>query len=277
MFAAVQSVWGAAFGAFFLPFRALGPWAAMAAVSLLTGLLMLFIFKKTSNQDGILRTKNLIKAHLLEIRLYKGDFGQTMRSQGRILAANGRYLGYAVKPMLVMFVPVLLLLLQLDVWYGARSLKPGESAIVKVLLDPSASPMRTPLSIEAPAGLTVETPALRIEEEKEIDWRVRADSVGLHELRFSLDGGSFAKTVAVGQAPLKTKIVPRRVRSGGWDALNHPGEALLPSNLPVVSVEVAYPPAALSLFGWRMHWLVAYFLLSIVFGFGLKGFFKVEI
>jgi uncharacterized membrane protein (DUF106 family) len=277
MFAAVQSVWGAAFGALFLPLRVLGPWAAMAAVSLLTGLLMLFIFKKTSNQDGILRTKNLIKAHLLEIRLYKGDFGQTMRSQGRILLANGRYLGFAVKPMLVMFVPVLLLLLQLDVWYGARSLKPGESAIVKVLLDPSASPLRTPLSIEAPAGLTVETPALRIEEEREIDWRVRADVAGLHELKFSLDGRSFTKTVAVGQAPLKAKIVPRRVRSGGWDALNHPGEALLPAALPVISVEVAYPPAGLSLFGWRMHWLVAYFLLSIVFGLGLKGFFKVEI
>ena len=277
MFAAVQSVWGAVFGAFFLPFRALGPWAAMAAVSLLTGLLMLFIFKKTSNQDGILRTKNLIKAHLLEIRLYKGDFGQTMRSQGRILLANGRYLGYAVKPMLVMFVPVLLLLLQLDAWYGARSLRPGESAIVKVRLDASAAPTRTPLAIEAPAGLTVETPALRIDEEQEIDWRVRADAAGLHEIRFSLDGGSFTKTVAVGQPPLKTRIVPRRVRSGGWDALNHPGEALLPSNLPVVSVEVAYPPAGLSLFGWSMHWLVAYFLLSIIFGFGLKGLFKVEI
>jgi uncharacterized membrane protein (DUF106 family) len=277
MLAAVQSVWGAAFGAFFLPFRAFGPWAAMAAVSLLTGLLMLFIFKKTSNQAGILRTKNLIKAHLLEIRLFKSDFGQTMRSQGRILLANGRYLGYAVKPMLVMLVPIMLLLLQLDVWYGARSLQPGESAIVKVTLEASATPLRTPLSIEAPAGLTVETPALRIEEEREIDWRIRADAAGLHDLKFSLGGGSFTKTVAVGQAPLKTKIVPLRVRSGGWDALNHPGEALLPSNMPIVSVEVAYPPARLSLFGWRMHWLVAYFLLSIVFGFALKGLFKVEI
>jgi uncharacterized membrane protein (DUF106 family) len=277
MFAAVQAVWGAAFGAFFWPFRALGPWAAMAAVSLLTGLLMLFIFKKTSNQAGILRTKNLIKAHLLEIRLFKNDFGQTMRSQGRILAANGRYLGYAVKPMLVMLVPILLLLLQLDVWYGARSLRPGESAIVKVKLDAAAGPLRTALSIEAPAGLTVETPALRIEEQKESEWRIRADTAGLHELKFSLDGGTFTKTVAVGQAPLKAKIVPLRVRSGGWDALNHPGEALLPSELPVVSVEVAYPPARLSLFGWRMHWLVAYFLMSIVFGFALKNVFKVEI
>ena len=277
MAAAVQSVWGAAFGAFFWPFRALGPWAAMAAVSLLTGLLMLFIFKKTSNQAGILRTKNLIKAHLLEIRLFKNDFGQTMRSQGRILLANGRYLGYAVKPMLVMLVPIMLLLLQLDVWYGARSLYPGESALVKVTLDGSATPLHTPLTIEAPPGLSVETPALRIEEEREIDWRIRADRAGLYALKFATDGGSFTKTVAVGQAPLKTKIVPLRVRSGGWDALNHPGESLLPSSLPVLSVEVAYPPARLSLFGWRMHWLVAYFLLSIVFGFALKGVFKVEI
>jgi hypothetical protein len=277
MFAVINSVWGPVFGAFFLPFRALGPWAAMAAVSLLTGLLMLFIFKKTSNQAGILRTKNLIKAHLLEIRLYKNDFGQTMRSQGRILLANGRYLAYAVKPMLVMFVPILLLLLQLDVWYGARSLRPGESAIVKVKLEKTADPLRTALTIEAPPGIAVETPALRIGEEKEIDWRVRASVRGVHELKFGLDGKSFTKTIAVGQTPLETKIVPRRVRSGGFDALNHPGEALLPADGPVVSVEVAYPPARLKLLGLSMHWLAAYFLLSIVFGFGLKGIFRVEI
>jgi uncharacterized membrane protein (DUF106 family) len=276
MIGAINAALSAAFGAFFGLFRALGPWPAMLAVCLLTGLLMLFIFKKTSNQDGIRRTKNLIKAHLLELRLYKSDFGQTMKSQGRILLANGRYLGHALKPMLVMSVPILLLLVQIDVWFGARSLRVGESAIVTVKLDKTAGPMRTPVSLQAAAGVVVETPPLRIEEESEIDWRVRANAAGIHTLTFGLNGETFTKTVAVGQAPL-SKIVPARVRSRGLAALEHPGEPTLAADLPVASVGIAYPPARISLFGWRMHWLVAYFLLSIIFGFGLKGVFKVEI
>ena len=113
---------GGLFDALFAVLGRLGPEASMAVVSLLVGLFMLFIFKRTSNQAGIRRAKDRIKAHLLELRLYKSDFGQTMRSQGRILAANGRYFLHALKPMLVIVVPILLVLVQLDARFGARAL-----------------------------------------------------------------------------------------------------------------------------------------------------------
>ena len=277
----LNGLFTAAGGALLAPFRPLGPWAAMIAVSLLTGVLMLLIFKTTSNQAAILRTKNLIKAHLLELRLYKHNFGQTMKSQGGILLANGRYLGHAIRPMLVMLVPILLLLLQLDLRFGARSLRVGETVLVKVKLDPEAAPVRTPVALEASAGLIVETPPLRIDkqsegEDNEINWRVRASAAGFHELKFVLDGGSFSESVAVERAPL-TAIVPLRLRSRGLAALGHPGGTALPGGLPVAAVEVAYPADRLSLFGWRMHWLVAFFGLSVIFGFALKGVFKVEV
>jgi hypothetical protein len=33
----------------------------------------------------------------------------------------------------------------------------------------------------------------------------------------------------------------------------------------------------MDLFGRHLHWLVVYFVLSIIFGFAFKGVFKVEI
>ena len=33
----------------------------------------------------------------------------------------------------------------------------------------------------------------------------------------------------------------------------------------------------MNLSGWHIHWLVVYFALSIILGFGFKGVFKVEI
>ena len=57
----------------------------MMAVSLLTALLMLFVFQLTSNQAGIRRAKDRIKAHLLELRLFKDNMRVTLWAQGGIL------------------------------------------------------------------------------------------------------------------------------------------------------------------------------------------------
>jgi hypothetical protein len=267
---------GGLFDALFAALGRLGPEGSMAVVSLLVALFMLFIFKKTSNQAGIRRAKDRIKAHLLELRLYKSDFGQTMRSQGRILAANGRYFLYALKPMLVMIVPILLVLVQLDARFGSRALEPGETALLKVKVEPSVGLTGLEPVLEAPAGIFVETPPLRIEEEHEVDWRVRAVTKGVHALTVRIGDLTANKNLSVSR-PLPAKVVPLRVRRGGTAELLHPGEKPLPKGFGIVSIEVAYPSDRLSYFGWRVHWLVAFFLLSILLGFGLKGVFKVEI
>jgi hypothetical protein len=238
---------------------------------------MLAVFKAASDQAGIRRTKDRIKAHLLELRLYKHDFGQTMRSQGKVLLANGRYLGHALRPMLVMLAPILLLLFQLDAWFGARPLAVGERALVKVKLAAGTNPLTTPLVLEAPAGLAVETPPLRIEEEREVAWRIRAVATGRHDLKLAGAGGEpIPAAVAVGPGKLR-KILPVPAETGFFRQLEHPGGLSLPKGGPVESITIAYPAARLSLFGWRLHWLVAFFVLSIVFGFALKGVFRVEI
>jgi hypothetical protein len=265
---------GALFDVLMAPFRRIGPGAAMMSISLITGLLMLWIFKKTSNQAGIRRAKDRIKAHLLELRLYKDSLGQSFRSQGGILAANGRYMAHALRPMLVMIVPVLLILIQLNLWFGAAPLKTGESAIVKVKLAPGQSALATDIVLTAPAGLTVETPSLRIEEDREIDWRVRADSSGRHLLIFRLDGRDIAKSLVV-EGPALSKVSGMRTRGVGGEFFN-PGEKALPKDAPILSIEIGYPPRRLPFLGLRLPWLVAFFVLSIVFGFALKGVFKVE-
>jgi len=236
---------------------------------------MLLIFKKTSNQDGIRRAKNIIKAHLLEIRLYKNDLGGSFRAQGAILGANLRYMGYALRPMAVMIVPLLLILAQINLRYGAASLSRGGRALVKMILAEGTSAVGTPVSLSAPDGITVETPPLRIEEEREVDWRIRGDGPGGHLLSFTIGGMTVTKRVSVEErAP--AKIAALRSRRF-LDLLLSPGETPLPKDVPVVSIEIVTPSPRLALLGMRVHWLVAFLALSIIFGFALKGVFKVEI
>jgi len=273
---ALNAVLGKIFEVLFLAFRGLNPWFGMVFISFLTGLLMLFVFSRVSNQAGIKAVKNRIKAHLLEIRLYQDSLPVQLKAQSRIVLANFKYLGYSAKPMLILIVPLVLMLTQLNLWFGSRSLRPGEEALLKIRLEEGRNPMNVKIMVEPPEGLEVETAVLRLEEETEIDWRIRAVRNGLHALTFRLDGRVFTKTVAVGQSPL-SRISPVKSRRGILPEFLNPGEAPLPPGLPVERVEVVYPGLKLAAFGIGFHWLVAYFLLSILFGFALKRPFKVEV
>ena len=276
MMSVFNSALNAIFDVLFFPFRPLHPWFGMAFISLLTGLLMLFIFRRTSNQAGIRRTKDRIKAHLLELRLFKDNMRVTWSAQGRILRANLRYIGYSFRPLLVMIIPLILILVQMNFWFGYKALDIGEAAILKVRLDETVNPLEIDAALEAPPSVVVETPPLRLEEEREIDWRIRAQSPGRESLVIRVGGQDFAKTVSVSGKSL-SRISPRRVRRSFFAELFYPSEKPLPSSPFIRSIEVVHPVKKLSVLGLRLHWLAAYFILSIVFGFALKRPFKVEI
>jgi uncharacterized membrane protein (DUF106 family) len=273
---AFNSIFGAVFHLMFYLFQGMSPWIGMIVVSLLTALLMLFFYRYTSNQKGIKKVKNRIKAHLLELRLYKDEIATTFKAQGNLLISTFRYMGYNIVPMLFMMVPVVLIIIQLIFWFEYGSLNIGQTAILKVKLNETLNPMNVELSLEPPSGIAVETPPLRIAEDREICWRLRAEKVGVHDLALRIQNQVVTKTVSVGGAPL-AKISPVRVQKNFLDQLLYPAESPIPKDSPVKRIEISYPYKSMSFFGFKLHWLIPYFLLSIIFGFALKGFFKIEI
>jgi len=271
-----NSLFGKIFDALFYPLRSMSPWIGMTVVSFLTGLLMLFVFKWTSNQKGIKQVKNKIKAHLLELRLYKDSLAISLQAQGNILRCNLRYIGYSVKPMMVMILPLILILIQLNFWFGYQSLTTNQSALLKVKLKENQNPMQISLEIEPSPELNLETPPLRIEEFKEINWRFSAKEQGIHQLTLTIDGETVTKRVSVAQKAL-SKISPLKTGKSFIKQVLYPTESPIKDDLPVKSIEIQYRTQSMNLFGWHIHWLIVYFVLSIIFGFAFKGVFKVEI
>jgi len=261
---------------FLLPFTDLNPWAGMIFISLLTAILMLFIYKKTSNQSGIKEAKNLIKGYLLEIRLFQNDFGIFLGGLKRLLSANLRYLAYNLKPLLVMILPIFLLLAQMNLWFGYNVPQPGETLLLKVEFNQAVEVDRLNLEVEAPAGVIVDSPPLRIIDENEVNWRLKIVELRGGQLVIKNGGQKYAKDISLPQSKL-ARVSAIRVNQNIWEQLLNPGEKPLPRDAEIKKIEVVYPSARLNLFGLKIHWLIAYFVLSIIFGFGLKGWFKVEI
>jgi len=257
----------------FWPFVGRGPWPGLIAISLVTGVLALAVFRVCSNQRGIRAVKDQIMAHLLEVLLYRDELRVVMRAQARLFVDNLKYLAHALVPLACMIVPVGLLLLQTDLRYGRRPLRLDEQAVVTVKLRPG-SPSLAEASLVAPAGLEVETPPVRIPSLQEVSWRLKAVSAGDHELHFSVAGSEFTKRVVVGDSA--RRIVGRRVRDGVWQPLLHPGEAVLDADQPVEWVAVEYPDAPVRFLGWRLHWVWPFFVLTMVFGYALKKPLRVQ-
>ncbi|MDI6845873.1 MAG: hypothetical protein QME28_07020 [Candidatus Saccharicenans sp.] len=260
----------------FMPLASFHPWIAMLVISLLTALLMLFVYKKTSDQAGIKRARERIKAHLLEIRLYQNDFRTQLNSQKELLAANLRYLSYNLKPLLVMIIPIFLLLAQLNLWFSYRIPAKDETFLLKARFIKSVDLMKLNLEVETPAGLQLETPPVRIIDEAEVSWRLRVTGATGKPVIITVDGERYLKSIPATNRSL-TRVSPVRVRKNLWQELLHPGEKPLPADSLLTRVELVLPESRLEFAGISFHWLVAYFLLSIIFGFALKGVFRVEI
>lgn len=261
-------------GIFYL-FISLNPWVAMVVVCLLTGIFMLLIFRYTSNQKGIRQAKDKIKAHFLELRLFKEDFSLMMRAQGKILRYNLIYMKHSLKPMLIMILPLVIVLVQFNFRFGFRPFKANEEVIVGITFSEPLPLQAMDISLEAPEGLEVETPPLRIDSLHQVDWRLRAKEAGNYILSIRIGEELFTKMVTVSDE--LCQLSPRRVSRSFFQEFLYPSEPALPSNYPVSHIEVKYPTRHLNLGGWNIHWLIVFFVLSIAIGFALKGMLKVEI
>lgn len=276
MISIFNSVLNKIFEIIFFPFQNINPWFGMIFISLATGLFMLFIFKLTSNQEGIKQTKNKIKAHLLELRLYKDDLGASFKAQGNILVSNLKYIKYSIKPLLVMIIPVILILIHSNFWFAYDSLALKEKALLKITLSEGYVPTESDIQINSNDAVKIDTPPLRINETNEINWRILPLKKGVHEIKIKAGQNTVTKKVTVNQKPL-TKISPIKQKKRLIDQILYPAEKPLEKNSPVKSIEVTYPSSGFTVLGQRIHWIIVFFVLSIIFGFSFKGLFGVEI
>jgi len=262
--------------AMFSPFQAVSPWIALAVFSLVTGVVMLLIFRLVSNQAGIRRAKARVVSELLVIRLFKDDPWMTVRGLGGALRANLGYLRHAVVPIAVMIGPVGLILVHLEPWFGSVPVRPGAATRVAVILDaPLGRPLPEIRLLPSGAGAyRGETPPLRIPSLSEVDWRVRIEGEGVSELRFAVGDRTITKDLVSGAGLHRVTAV--RTGGGLLATLLHPGEPTLDPALGIREILVDYPARDFSALGVSMPWWLAFFILTLVFAFLLKKPLGVE-
>jgi len=262
-----------------IPFRGLAPLVGVLFWSVVTGIAMLLVFKKTSNQEALAEVKRRIHGCLFEIRLFNDDLRAILRAQGEILRHNLTYLRLSVVPMLWVLPPLILLMVQLHAFYGFRALHPGEKALVTAELGdgwqemPADAGSRPAISLELPEGLALETPGVWVPSLAQMTWRIAAVSNG--DFTVELVWGEERTTKEIPVSDRLIRISPTRPDHSFLAQLEWPSEPPLPKGLPIRAVNVTFPEGEISLGGWYMEWewawMLAFFILSMVVAFVLKG------
>jgi len=237
------------------------------------GIGALLVYKYTSNQEAIARVKRQISMHLLEIRLFRDDIAQVLVSTVKIIAKNTVYIAHNLTPMAVMMIPMVALMVQLVAHYAYEPTETGSVELLHLQLDPNAAISSRDVSLELPDGTSLDAPAVRTAD-GQVFWRVRADRPGDHVFKVRVGDEIYEKGWAVGGDVRKIPI--KRLRS--WEALLYPGENAIPSDAPVLSIELDMHTRPLD-FVWdgELGILMWAMVLSLVAGIALKDFFGVTL
>jgi hypothetical protein len=251
-----------------------GPaWFDLLLWPLLAGVFALVVYKRLSNQKGIERAKNRIAGHLYEIRLFRHDPLAVLAATGRVFARNAVYLGHNLVPLVVLLVPMLAILAQLEAHYAFAPAPVGSVELLELRLDPEAGIPAGEVRLELPAGVALDAPPVRTGD-GEVFWRLRAEAPGDHALTIRLGEETLVKTWAVGGPPRKVPVK----RSKGLEAFLYPGEPALARSSAADLVSLPCPERGLTpLPGGELGILATFFALSLVAGFALKGRFGVTL
>jgi len=256
------------------PFENGNAFGGMIFISLATGAVMLVLFKLTSNQQAMKEVKARISAYFLEMRLYKEDASTVMASQGRILKANLGYMKLAVLPAVVMIVPVVLIMIQLNLRYAHQALAPGQTAMIKVKLAEGVDGLSERLTLTAGKGVEKASSAVRIPSLGETDWKVKLTQPGIGSVK--LVSSNAEMTIPIYGTSKTVPVYADFRKASFWEGITNPGAPRIPAVMPISSIEVRYPSMAFNFGLFSLSWLWTFLIVSMAFGVVLKYVFKVE-
>lgn len=257
-------------------FRLLGflpPVLVLAVLAVATAIVALLVFRRISNQKGIRKAKDRIGAHVLEIRLFPDQLSVVGRAYLAMLGSLFVYLRHSLRPVTVLFVPLFLLFVQMEAYFEHTPLPVSTNFLVRAVVVEGQDV--NGLQIETPSGLALTAPPVHIADEREVDWRLRAEKEGEYEVRVRLGGTDYTKRIVAGSG--LRRVNSERRRGGIWETLLSQAEPPLPKDRAVESIEVQYPLREIAIWKWSFNWVLLFLVFMLGSALALKGLFGTEL
>jgi hypothetical protein len=171
-------------------------------------------------------------------------------------------------------VPFVLFFAQILFMSGYPGLEAGQQVLLTAHVRAGATAADVP-RLETPPGIRADTDAVWFPAAQDVMWRITPQSPGDYELRLHAGGQTLTKTLHVSSRVARRS--PSRLEAGQVNEILYPAEPPLPADAPLTTISIPYPEREIDVLGWKLNWLVVFFVLSIVFAFVLRKPFGVTL
>ncbi|MCK5785571.1 MAG: hypothetical protein KAH54_03320 [Candidatus Sabulitectum sp.] len=125
------------FDALLFPFRRFDPLWGLMWISALSGIMMILVFKKTSDQQAISLLRKRMGSRALGMLLFLESPPTVIRLALGLIVDNFIYLWHLLKPMLIIALPFVIITSQLDARYSREPLNAENPSTVTVYWEDS--------------------------------------------------------------------------------------------------------------------------------------------
>jgi uncharacterized membrane protein (DUF106 family) len=226
---------------------------AIIIISFIISLLIVIIYKWTTDQNLMKSLKDEIKALQAQVKTLKDKPEEALAVQKRAMETNMKYMMQSLKPTLVTFIPIILIFGWLSGHLAFDPLLPGSEFTATLDL---VDDLVGNISVVTPKGITVIGDASRNITDGVAVFTFTGDS-GKYVLTFDVVDQGFSKEVIISDKKEYADVIE-----------TYKGN--------VRSITLSNAKAKiLNLFGWQLGWLGTYIIFSVIFSLVLRKLMKV--
>ena len=247
----------------FFPLLRLPPLAAIILISFLIALVIVFAYKKFTDQDLMKRLKDEIKELQTEMKNLKDNPERMMKVQKQAMETNMKYMMKSMKPTLITFLPIIIIFGWLNAHFAFNPLVAGnEFSITAEFVEG----LTGNVSITAPSGLILlnGSETTKAIYDNKVIWFLKAEKPGTYQVLFTYNGKEYQQNVIV-VAEEKERRYAQPVNVFKKDLIKQ----ITTSNGKLT------PFGDFTFFGYQPGWLLTYILSSLVFNLGLRKWMHV--
>ncbi len=246
-------------GFVFNPLLSLGAFWALLIVSFIVSLIVTLIYKFFSNQDEMKRLKGEMKEEQKRMKEMKSEPEKMLEMQKKVMSKNMEYMKHSFKPMLITFIPVILIFAWLQAALAFEAINVGDEFNVDVIFNEG---------VDGNLSATIKDEGIKIigEDTKEIsqinNFKFKAVEKGEYFIDFEYDDRVCSRKVIVDEVKYAGQVEKcKKVEEIKGMRINYSG---------------LKPLGEFSIFGWHPGWLGLYIILSLVFSLTLRKVLKLH-
>jgi uncharacterized membrane protein (DUF106 family) len=226
---------------------------AVILLSFFISLIITLVYKYTTDQNLMKQLKDEMKEFQKEVKELKKEPQKAMQVQKKAMQTNMKYMMHSMRSTLYSFIPIIIIFSWMNANFAFEPIMPGQEFTTTVIFEDNTG---GEMELSVPDGITVNGDTRKKVNDGTVKW-VLSGLEGEYLLEYIYDGAKYDKEVLIKSNKYKEpekKLRDEAVRS---IRIDHEKRILL------------------NLFGWKIGWLGAYIIFSILFSIVIRKVIKV--